>query len=107
MRNDYGEKLDLNGYAPSIIDTDGNHCFWCKRNKGKGFARHEVFHGAFRQKSKALGTWVLLCSDCHMRLHEQDAQIDKSLKVIGQKRAMEHYGWNETEFRKQFGKNYI
>ena len=56
--NEYGEKLDSNGYAPSILH-DKPVCLICGRY---GTARHEVYFGsAYRAKSKRLGLWVTLC----------------------------------------------
>ena len=61
MRNEYGEKLDRNGYAPSIIKPpfEADACFICGYS-GK-LVRHEVFHGPNRTKSKNYGCWVKLC----------------------------------------------
>lgn len=57
-KNEYGEKLDSNGYAPSILH-DKPVCLICGRY---GTARHEVYFGsAYRAKSKCLGLWVTLC----------------------------------------------
>ena len=105
MKNEYGVTLDRNGYAPSIVQ-DIAGCYYCATRCGK-LDRHEVFHGAFRKKSKALGLWVTLCHDCHMTLHRKDAALDALLKRQGQRVAMRHYGWSEDEFRARFGKNYI
>ena len=59
--NEYGEKLDSNGYAPSILH-DKPVCLICGRY---GTARHEVYFGsAYRAKSKRLGLWVTLCPWC-------------------------------------------
>ena len=86
MTNEYGVTLDRNGYAPSIVqDIEG--CYYCETQCGK-LDRHEVFHGASRKKSKALGLWVLLCHDCHMTLHHKDAALDALLKRQGQRVAM-------------------
>ncbi len=103
--NEYGVTLDRNGYAPSIIPSVEG-CFWCGRKDGK-LDRHEVFHGAYREKSKALGLWVNMCHECHMRLHHKDAQIDATLKKEGQCAAMALYGWGVSEFRRRFEKNYL
>lgn len=60
--NEYGEKLDSNGYAPSILH-DKPVCLICGRY---GTARHEVYFGrAYRAKSKRLG----LCWICSHREH--------------------------------------
>ena len=54
--NEYGEKLDSNGYAPSILH-DKPVCLICGRY---GTARHEVYFGsAYRAKSKRLGLWAM------------------------------------------------
>ena len=105
MTNEYGVTLDHNGYAPSIVqDIDG--CWFCATQQGK-LDRHEIYHGAYRKKSKALGLWVLLCHDCHMTLHHTDAALDALLKRWGQREAMKHYGWGVDDFRERFGKNYL
>lgn len=50
--NEYGEKLDSNGYAPSILH-DKPVCLICGRY---GTARHEVYFGsAYRAKKKLQG----------------------------------------------------
>ncbi len=104
MTNEFGVKLDRNGYAPSVID-ETKVCFLCK--KRGDLARHEVFHGANRQKSKAYGAWVHLCPKCHQELHGKDPEIDKCLHTKGQIKVMEHYGWSVDDFRERFGKNYV
>lgn len=77
--NEYGEKLDSNGYAPSILH-DKPVCLICGRY---GTARHEVYFGsAYRAKSNRLKRWA-------------------------QKKAMEHYGWPEAQFIQEFGRSYL
>lgn len=105
MKNEYGVPLGRNGYAPSIVQ-DIAGCYYCAARCGK-LDRHEIYHGAYRTKSKALGLWVTLCPDCHMTLHHSDAALDALLKRQGQRAAMQHYGWDVDEFRAHFGKNYI
>ncbi len=105
--NEYGEKLDSNGYAPSILH-DKPVCLICGRY---GTARHEVYFGsAYRAKSKRLGLWVTLCPWCHQngpnaihRNHDEDLR----LKKWAQRKAMEHYGWPEEKFRQEFGRSYL
>lgn len=104
MTNEFGEVLDRNGYAPSIISHE-QHCFCCYKNLP--LERHEIFHGANRQKSKKYGLWVLLCQTCHYEVHNSNGWRDKMLKEIGQTTAMTKYGWNTDEFRKRFGRNYL
>ena len=73
-------------------------------------ARHEVFYGPYRDKSKRLGLWANLCPWCHQngpnaihRNHDEDLR----LKKWAQKKAMEHYGWPEEKFRQEFGRSYL
>lgn len=111
MRNEYGVKLDRNGYAPSILQGDMESCIRCGRN---GYTdhldRHEVFGGAMRQKSKELGLWVLLC---HTRCHEgkngvhRDHDYNLALRRTAQRFAMDKYGWSVYEFRARFRNNYL
>lgn len=92
--NDYGEKLDSNGYAPSILH-DKPTCLICGRF---GVARHEVYFGPYRDKSKQLGLWVALCPWCHQNgntaVHTNRA-ADLRLKKWAQKRL-----WNTTAGRR-------
>jgi hypothetical protein len=105
--NEYGEKLDSNGYAPSILH-DKPVCLICGRY---GTARHEVYFGsAYRAKSKRLGLWVTLCPWCHQNgvtaVHT-NREADLRLKKWAQKKAMEHYGWPEARFIQEFGRSYL
>lgn len=105
MKSDFLAPLDRNGYAESIVqDVPG--CWFCCTRCGK-LDRHEIYHGAYRRKSKAYGLWVLLCHDCHMTLHQSDAALDAVLKRQGQRIAMQHYAWSTADFRSRFGKNYL
>ena len=104
-------KLDRNGYAESILQDDDTECFICHANgHSDPLNRHEVFGGAYRQKSKRLGLWVCLC---HIRCHQgpqgvhNDAQKALALKRYAQHRAMEEYGWSKDDFIREFGKNYL
>ena len=105
--NEYGEKLDSNGYAPSILH-DKPVCLICGRY---GTARHEVYFGsAYRAKSKRLGLWVTLCPWCHQNgptaIHN-NRDVDLRLKRWAQKKAIEHYGWPEARFIQEFGRSYL
>lgn len=109
--NEFGAKLDRNGYAPSILQRDTTACRRCGRNGAADHLdRHEVFGGAMRQKSKGLGLWVVLC---HVRCHEgdtgvhRDREFDLALKRTAQRYAMERYGWSVLEFRSRFRNNYL
>lgn len=105
MQNEYGVALDRNNYAPSVVEQ-GDGCYLCGRTDRK-MERHEVFHGPYRDKSKRLGCWVNLCSECHDKLHHRGGGMDVGLKMRIQEEAMKHYGWTTEEFRERFGKNYV
>lgn len=102
-------KLDRNGYAPSILEGhDKFQCYLCGGNGWGKLDRHEIFHGPFRAKSKALGLWVHLChGDCHLNGVHKYGEIDHRLKLAGQKAAMLEYGWTKDEFAAEFGRNYM
>jgi hypothetical protein len=104
MKNEFGEQLDKNGYAPSILETEP-HCFCCYGNLY--LQRHEIFHGPNRKKAKADGLWVNLCPTCHYTVHNTNGELDRKLKKRGQEAAMTVYGWSEEEFRKRYGRNYL
>lgn len=97
-------KTDRNGYAPSILG-DYPYCAICF--KRVPLQRHEVFRGAYRNKSKRLGLWVSICPDCHNKVHFTDGKLDRRLKEWAQRNAMMAYGWTAADFRREFGKNYL
>lgn len=100
-----------NGYGESIVQHDLSRCFICGANgSGDPLNRHEVFGGAFRQKSKRLGLWVCLCHErCHQGVTgvHNNAQLAHDLKELAQHKAMEHFGWSKEDFIREFGKNYL
>ena len=106
MTNEFGQQLDKNGYAPSIIQHE-HVCLNCYTTYS--LQRHEIFHGTGRrEKSKALGLWVNLCQVCHMtKVHNSDGELDLKLKELGQETAMAVYGWSKDEFRERFGRSYL
>lgn len=106
MVNEYGEALDRNGYAPSLI-SDRHECVLCGRTTGK-LDRHEIWGGALRQKSKNFGCWCYLCHEpCHLTEVHKNADTRRSLRRVCQPLAMERYGWTTDEFIKRFGRNYL
>lgn len=106
--------MDKSGYAPSIMqDTVFEpFCYLCGANGALDkLDRHEIFGGPYREKSKRLGLWVLLChNDCHifgpMAAHN-NASTALRLKQEAQRRAMKAYGWSTEDFIREFGKNYL
>lgn len=109
MKNEYGAKLDKNGYSSSIMQSDLSRCYRCGRTTGK-LDRHEIFGGANRAKSKRYGLWVVLCNDgCHLGTWgvHYNAEVMEQLHREGQIAAMTAYGWTKEEFIKRIGKNYL
>ena len=111
-KNEYGVPLDRNGYAPSIIPGhDEIRCKLCGRNgTADPLNRHEVFGGAYRDKSKRLGLWVHLCHfSCHQGRDGVHGNAEKGnkLKAEAQRCAMRKYGWTVEDFRFEFGRNYL
>lgn len=110
MKNEYGAPLDRNGYAPSILQEDTDCCYICYGCHQK-LDRHEVFFGPYRDKSKRLGLWVTLCHHQHHidgpRAVHQSREVDLALKRNAQKAVMDAYGWNTTDFIREFGRNYL
>ena len=105
MTNEYGVKLDANGYAPCIMQPfESGVCFLCEASGD--LARHEIFNASRRKKSKELGLWVNLCPRCHMDVHEKPLDFSW-MKASGQIRCMAEYDWTVEDFRREFGKSYV
>ena len=70
----------------------------------------QVFGGANRSLSEKYGLVVNLCHECHNEppagVHF-NAENMLSLRKWAQKQAMEHYGWDEAEFIRIFGRSYL
>lgn len=87
-------------------------CWLCGRNgSGDPLDRHHIFGGAYRSKSDKLGLTVYLC---HQRCHESgakavhnNAETAERLHKYGQAKAMLEQGWDVTQFRAEFGRNYL
>ena len=112
MKNEYGAKLDRNGYAPSIIPGhDEYRCLLCGKNgTADPLDRHEIFGGENRQKSKRYGLWVHLCGwSCHRGADgvHRNRPLDLALKRSAQRYAMDQYGWSIDDFRAVFWNNYL
>lgn len=72
--------------------------------------RHEVFYGINRQNSIKYGLVVFLTPAMHNMSSAGvhfNRELDLHLKRIGQKAAMDYYGWSVEDFRSIFGKNYL
>ena len=77
----YGEKLDRNGYAPSLLNNEDETCYF---GCGGETARHEVFFGPNRTNSKRTGMWCDVCPNCHREIHQTDGVKDRRLKKEAQ-----------------------
>ena len=72
--------------------------------------RHEVFFGSNRQKSIDYGLVVFLSPAMHNASNNGvhfNRAFDLELKRIGQKAAMDYYGWSIVDFINIVGKNYL
>lgn len=98
--------MDRNGYNESILQDDYSFCYVCGRTSEK-LDRHEIFGGPYRQKSKELGLWVMLChQSCHLNGVHAFPKHYEYLKQKAQRIAMKHYGWTKEEFIEKFGRSY-
>lgn len=102
-RNEYGTKLDKNGYAASLFALEPHTCFHC--HKVGDVARHELFFGPLRSKSKQYGLWITVCPACHALIHDS-GELQDYYHKLGQAMAMVYYKWNVADFRQRFYKNY-
>lgn len=103
-RNEFGVKLDKNGYAPSLFPHESFRCYNCGRFGET--ARHEIFGGSRRSASKALGLWVNVCPDCHKAIHASGL-LQYHYHRKGQLLAEAYYHWDHDDFRRRFYKNYL
>ena len=98
----------------SIIQTNTDYCFICKKHRQAvfgGLDKHHIYNGAYRNKSEKMGLFVFIChNECHIfgeKSVHKNAEVDLALKRYAQKKAMEHYGWSIEEFIKICGRNYL
>ena len=107
MKNEYGVKLDSNGYAPSIMQAADKLCYLC--GSGRDLVRHEPIGGPYRAKSKRFGLWVHLCTACHEKVHSSSfmgIRGGRMLKGAAQECAEFYLNWSTEKFVEEFGKNY-
>lgn len=98
--------MDSNGYNDSILQHDLSFCYCCGRTCEK-LDRHEIFGGPYRQKSKELGLWVMLCyNSCHLNGVHAFPNKYRYLKEKAQRMAMNQYGWSKEDFIREFGRSY-
>lgn len=94
-----------------VVAKNGHIYRWYNRRM-RNLSRHEIFFGANRQKSIKYGLVVFIMPEDHnmseygvhgMKGHS----FDRYLKELGQKTAMDYYGWSEEDFIKIFGRSYL
>lgn len=98
-------KLDSNGYAESLFNTEEDVCYICGRHVPT--ARHEVIYGSNRGNSKKYGLWINVCPDCHQNRPGAIHKIPKEyewLKVEAQELFEQRY--HDKDFLTIFGKRY-
>lgn len=109
MNNEFGERLDNNRYAPSILQWNpGEQCAFCGAEHVE-VVRHEIFQGVGRrEKCKQYGLWITVCPRCHSYIHNnpRDKQVQE-LDEQAQHQAMQKYGWTVEQWIAFMGKNYI
>ena len=100
-------KLDKNGYAPSIMQSE-EECFVTKA-QGIKLDRHEIYFGTANRKiSKENGFWVWLTPALHnmssIGVHF-NREFDLQLKTACQRKFEEIH--TREEFRKLIGKSFL
>ena len=92
----------------SIIQKHTDSCFMCGSRRWLEW--HHVFGADLKKKSEKYKLMVRLCHYCHNEppngVH-QNRRVRMQLQALAQKKAMEHYGWSEDDFRKEFYKSYV
>lgn len=91
----------------SIVQAE-KRCFFC--GSQIWIEEHHIFGGALRKKSEKFGLKVYLCHYCHNEppdgVHFNSENMNM-LKSIGQRVAMDKYGWTKTKFMQEFYANYL
>ena len=91
----------------SIISTE-KRCYLC--GSPHWIEIHHVYPGFNRSTSDDYGLTVPLCHYCHnepLNGVHHNKERRQALQASVQKKAMEHYGWTEEDFRTIFHKSYI
>ena len=90
--------------SKSILQPDVKECFIS--GSIINLDKHHVYGGIKnRNLADRYGCWVWLRHDIHMRLHDQDKELDRYLKEECQKKFEETH--TREEFRKLFGRSYL
>ena len=113
-QNSYGVPIDEEGYASSVLSEKSDVCFYADDRYtacGAGeLQRFEIFYDSkdsgLRELSKSYGAWVCLCP-VHVGHIKFFPQMKRALENKAQQRMMERYGWDENQFQRVFGRDYL
>lgn len=78
-------KLERDRY--SILTNNLKVCIECGKNKDN---IHEIYEGAYRNRSMIFGLCIPLCYECHKKIHS-DYDFKIKYKQLGEKTFKEHY----------------
>lgn len=87
----------------SLFTNDLDHCYVCGGNK-KRDALHEIFEGAYRQRSMKEKMVLPLCLKHHNQIHSNNEMALYYKRMAQQKYEETH---TREEFIKMFGRNYL
>ena len=93
--------------SKSILSNE-KRCWVC--GKITNIEKHHIFGGGCRKLSEKYGIWIYLCHEHHNEPPDgahHNAEIMERFRKMGQKAAMKKYNWNEEDFIKIFGRNYL
>ena len=96
----------------SILQEDKTKCFLCERNPcGDHLDKHHVFGGPCRDLSEKYGLFIFIHHHrCHIFGDEsvhRNAEVRKAVQRYAQEKAMQAYGWTESDFIKLFMRNFL
>ena len=89
-----------------------HECWLCGRNGTQDpLDRHHIFGGANRAKSEKYGLVIYLCHNrCHIfgpnAVHNNRDTMEY-IHQYGQRMAMVENDWDEEDFIREFGRNYL
>ena len=88
--------------SKSII-TNKPYCLEC--GSYHSLELHHCIHGSNRKKADQDGLFVLLCTNCHKRLHSVSSELDLKYKRLAQKSYMKYH--TLEEFMTRYHINYL
>lgn len=89
---------------PSIIQTGEKQCF--VTGSRINLDKHHCMHGgANRKLAEKYGLWVWLRHDIHMRLHDEDKELDRQLEQDAQRAFEKKY--SHEKWMQMFRKSYL